>query len=134
MKYLDNACCRGTGRRKKSVARVRMFVGKGNIKINNLELNEYIKSRALQMMVKQPLELFDILQKFDIVCSVSGGGLTGQAGAIRHGIARALNALDEARYHHDLKTHGYLTRDSRMKERKKYGLKAARKRPQFSKR
>lgn len=134
MKYLDNACSRGTGRRKKSVARVRLFLGNGSIKINNLDLNNYLKSRTLQMMVRQPLELFDVLQKFDIVCNVSGGGLTGQAGAIRHGISRALNALDEEKYHHDLKTRGYLTRDPRMKERKKYGLKAARKRPQFSKR
>lgn len=134
MKYLDNACSRGTGRRKKSVARVRLFLGNGNIKINNLDLNNYLKSRTLQMMVRQPLELFDILQKFDIVCNVSGGGLTGQAGAIRHGISRALNALDSEKYHHDLKIRGYLTRDPRMKERKKYGLKAARKRPQFSKR
>ena len=134
MKYLDNACSSGTGRRKKSIARVRIFLGNGSIKINNLDLNEYLKSRILQMMVRQPLELFDVLQKFDIVCSVSGGGLTGQAGAIRHGIARALDVLDREKYHHDLKTRGYLTRDPRMKERKKYGLKAARKRPQFSKR
>ena len=129
-----SACSGGTGRRKKSVARVNLFLGSGNIKINGLELNEYLKSRILQMMVKQPLEIFDVLTKFDVVCSVSGGGLSGQAGAIRHGIARALNFLDEEKYHHDLKIHGFLTRDPRMKERKKYGLKAARKRPQFSKR
>ena len=90
-----SACSVGTGRRKKSVARVNLFLGSGNIKINGLELNEYLKSRILQMMVKQPLEIFDVLTKFDVVCSVSGGGLSGQAGAIRHGIARALNSLDE---------------------------------------
>lgn len=134
MKYTDNACSSGTGRKKKSIAKVRLFLGSGNIKVNGVALNDYLSSRTLQMMVKQPLELFDVLQKFDIVCDVSGGGISGQAGAIRHGISRALNALDESKYHHDLKTHGYLTRDPRMKERKKYGLKAARKRPQFSKR
>lgn len=134
MKYLDNSCSAGTGRRKKAIARVRLVLGNGKIRVNNERLDDYFRSRVLKMVVMQPLELFDVSQKFDVICDVQGGGLSGQAGAIRHGISRALNTLDEEKYHHDLKIHGYLTRDPRMKERKKYGLKAARKRPQFSKR
>ena len=134
MKYVNNACSSGTGRRKKAVARIRLILGKGDIKVNGKKIEEYFGSKTLRMIIMQPMELFEVSKKFDIICNVYGGGLSGQAGAIRHGISRALNSLDSDKYRHDLKVNGYLTRDPRMKERKKYGLKAARKRPQFSKR
>jgi len=123
----------GTGRRKKSVARVRLVPGNGKIVINDRELDDYFGLETLKVIVKQPLMLTDTASKFDVLCKVVGGGFTGQAGAIRHGIARALLMADEA-LRPALKKAGFLTRDSRMKERKKYGLKKARKAPQFSKR
>ena len=123
----------GTGRRKKSVARVRLYQGTGSVKVNGRELDEYLGLETLKLIVRQPLTLTGTLDKFDIECRVAGGGVTGQAGAIRHGIARALLAVDES-FRAPLKAAGFLTRDPRMKERKKYGLKAARRAPQFSKR
>lgn len=123
----------GTGRRKKSVARVRLVPGEGKITINNRTLEDYFGLETLRVIVKQPLVLTDTLSKFDVVCKVVGGGFTGQAGAIRHGIARALLKADEE-LRPALKKAGFLTRDPRMKERKKYGLKKARRAPQFSKR
>ena len=123
----------GTGRRKKSIARVRLLPGKGNIVINGKPLDEYFGLETLKVIVKQPLVVTDTLGKFDVVVNVAGGGFTGQAGAVRHGVARALiEANEELRP--ILKKAGFLTRDPRMKERKKYGLKAARRAPQFSKR
>ena len=124
----------GTGRRKKSVARVRLVPGKGNITINDRTLDDYFGLETLKVIVKQPLVATETEGKFDVICKVAGGGFTGQAGAVRHGIARALLNVDEESYRGTLKAAGYLTRDPRMKERKKYGLKAARKAPQFSKR
>ena len=124
----------GTGRRKSSVARVYIMPGKGNITINKRDINDYFGLETLKVVVRQPLEAVDATDKVDIVISVHGGGFTGQAGAIRHGIARALVQMDAEAYRLTLKKAGFLTRDSRMKERKKYGLKAARKAPQFSKR
>ena len=123
----------GTGRRKSSVARVRVYQGTGKITINDRDIDEYFGLETLKVIVRQPLALTDTLGKFDIVCRVAGGGVTGQAGAIRHGIARALLQYDE-NLRTTLKKAGFLTRDPRMKERKKYGLKAARLAPQFSKR
>ncbi len=123
----------GTGRRKKSVARVRLVPGTGVITINKRDIDEYFGLETLKVVVKQPLELTGTNGKFDVLVNVQGGGFTGQAGAIRHGIARALLEVDEE-YRAALKTAGFLTRDPRMKERKKYGLKAARRAPQFSKR
>lgn len=123
----------GTGRRKKSVARVRLVPGDGNISVNDRNLEEYFGLQTLKVIVKQPLVLTDTLGKFDAICKVVGGGFTGQAGAIRHGIARALLKADEE-LRPVLKKAGFLTRDPRMKERKKYGLKKARRAPQFSKR
>ena len=123
----------GTGRRKKSIARVYLTPGKGNIVINKRSLDEYFGLETLKVIVRQPLAATDTADKFDILVNVKGGGYTGQAGAIRHGIARALLTVD-ADYRPVLKKAGYLTRDPRMKERKKYGLKAARRAPQFSKR
>ena len=123
----------GTGRRKHSVARVRLYPGTGNVTINGRDIDNYFGLETLKLIVRQPLALTDNLDKFDIVCTVCGGGVTGQAGAIRHGLSRALlQASDEFRPL--LKKEGFLTRDPRMKERKKYGLKAARRAPQFSKR
>ena len=123
----------GTGRRKHSVARVRMYPGTGKITINGRDIDEYIGLETLKLIVRQPMEITNTLGRFDIVCTVAGGGVSGQAGAIRHGIARALlQNGDEMRP--ILKKAGYLTRDPRMKERKKYGLKGARRAPQFSKR
>ncbi len=124
----------GTGRRKNAVARVRILPGNGNIVINNKDLDDYFGLETLKLIVRQPLTVTDTLSKFDVFCNVQGGGLSGQAGAIRHGIARALNEYDSESYRLTLKKAGYLTRDSRMKERKKYGLKKARKASQFSKR
>ena len=123
----------GTGRRKKSVARVRLVPGEGKITINDRSLDEYFGLETLKVIVKQPLTLTDTLTKFDVICKVIGGGFTGQAGAIRHGISRALLKADEE-LRPALKKAGFLTRDPRMKERKKYGLKKARRAPQFSKR
>ena len=123
----------GTGRRKKSVARVRLLPGSGNITVNKRDIEDYFGYETLKMIVRAPMVLTDTLSKFDVNVNVYGGGYTGQAGAIRHGISRALLQAD-ADYRPVLKKAGFLTRDPRMKERKKYGLKAARRAPQFSKR
>ena len=123
----------GTGRRKKSVARVRLYPGTGVITVNGKDVDDYFGLETLKLIMNQPFEVTDTLGKFDIVANVRGGGLSGQAGAIRHGLARALLSADET-YKKALKSAGFLTRDPRMKERKKYGLKAARRAPQFSKR
>ena len=124
----------GTGRRKESVARVRLVPGNGVITINGRDIDDYFGLETLKTILRQPLELTGTLGKFDVLVNVKGGGFTGQAGAIRHGIARALLEVDEEAFRATLKAAGYLTRDPRMKERKKYGLKAARRAPQFSKR
>lgn len=123
----------GTGRRKKSIARVYLVSGKGDVKINKRSMDEYFGLETLKVIVRQPLTATETADKFDVIVNVRGGGYTGQAGAIRHGIARALLQVD-ADYRPVLKKAGFLTRDPRMKERKKYGLKAARRAPQFSKR
>lgn len=124
----------GTGRRKSSVARVHVYAnGTGKITINGRDIDDYFGLDTLKLIVRQPLTLTGLEEKFDIVCKVAGGGVTGQAGAIRHGISRALLQYD-AELRGSLKKAGFLTRDPRMKERKKYGLKAARRAPQFSKR
>ena len=123
----------GTGRRKSSVARVYLVPGTGKITINKRDIDDYFGLETLKTIVRQPLVATDTVGKFDIMVNVHGGGYTGQAGAIRHGISRALLEAD-AEYRPTLKSAGYLTRDPRMKERKKYGLKAARRAPQFSKR
>jgi len=123
----------GTGRRKKSIARVRVLPGTGVITINKRDIDDYFGLETLKLIVNQPFAVTDTLGKFDIICSVTGGGFSGQAGAIRHGVARALLQAD-AEYRSALKKAGLLTRDPRMKERKKYGLKAARRASQFSKR
>ena len=122
-----------TGRRKKSVARVRLMEGNGNIIVNKRDLEEYFGYETLKMLVRSPLVAVDKLGSYDVYVNVKGGGYTGQAGAIRHGIARALAKMDPE-FRPIVKKAGYLTRDPRMKERKKYGLKAARRAPQFSKR
>ncbi len=127
------AKCYGTGRRKKSIARVYLTPGKGNIVINKREIDDYFGLETLKVIVRQPMVATDTVGKFDVMVNVRGGGTTGQAGAIRHGIARALLQAD-ADFRPVLKKAGFLTRDPRMKERKKYGLKAARRAPQFSKR
>lgn len=124
----------GTGRRKKSIARVRLLPGKGDIKINNRTIDDYFGLETLKLIVNQPLVATKTQDQYDVIISVVGGGFTGQAGAIRHGISRALLEADEEAYRPILKKAGFLTRDPRMKERKKYGLKAARRAPQFSKR
>ncbi|MFS0865662.1 30S ribosomal protein S9 [Fredinandcohnia sp. 179-A 10B2 NHS] len=123
----------GTGRRKSSVARVRLVPGDGRIVINGRDIAEYIPFEALREVVKQPLAATETVGNYDVLVNVNGGGYTGQAGAIRHGIARALLQVDPE-YRPTLKSAGLLTRDARMKERKKYGLKGARRAPQFSKR
>ncbi len=123
----------GTGRRKSSVARVYLVPGTGKITINKRDIDEYLGLETLKVVVRQPLVATETVDKFDVIVTVKGGGYTGQAGAIRHGIARALLQVD-GEYRPTLKAAGYLTRDPRMKERKKYGLKAARRAPQFSKR
>ena len=123
----------GTGRRKKSIARVYLVPGTGNITINKRSIDEYFGLETLKVTVRQPLTATETLDKFDVLVNVHGGGTTGQAGAIRHGISRALLHAD-AEFRPVLKKAGFLTRDPRMKERKKYGLKKARKAPQFSKR
>lgn len=124
----------GTGRRKSSIARVRLMSGKGNITVNGKPLDEYFGEETLKVIVRQPLTATNTLDKFDVIATVKGGGFSGQAGAVRHGIARALNAASKEEYRAVLKSNGFLTRDPREKERKKYGLKKARKAPQFSKR
>ncbi len=123
----------GTGRRKSSTARVRLYPGTGSITINGRDIDDYFGLETLKLIVNQPFGVTNTVGKFDIVCTVRGGGISGQAGAIRHGVARALLASDEE-LRSALKKAGFLTRDPRMKERKKYGLKAARRAPQFSKR
>ena len=123
----------GTGRRKKSIARVYLMPGKGEITVNKRGIDEYFGPETLKTIIRQPLVATGTLDKYDVLVNVKGGGYTGQAGAIRHGIARALLTVDEE-YRPALKAAGFLTRDPRMKERKKYGLKAARRAPQFSKR
>ena len=123
----------GTGRRKNSVARVRVYSGTGKIIINDRDIDDYFGLETLKLIVRQPLVVAGVEGKFDIVVRVSGGGVSGQAGAIRHGLSRALLVYDE-NLRPELKKAGFLTRDPRMKERKKYGLKAARRAPQFSKR
>ena len=123
----------GTGRRKSSIARVRLVEGSGKITINGKDIDEFFGLETLKVIVRQPLTVTNTTDKYDVICSVQGGGFTGQAGAIRHGIARALLEADPE-FRPALKKAGYLTRDPRMKERKKYGLKKARRAPQFSKR
>ena len=123
----------GTGRRKNSVARVRVYNGTGKVTINDRDIDDYFGLETLKLIVRQPLALTELEDKFDVVVRVSGGGVSGQAGAIRHGLSRALLVYDE-NLRPALKKAGFLTRDPRMKERKKYGLKAARRAPQFSKR
>ena len=130
---MANAKYYGTGRRKKSIARVYLVPGTGKITINKRDIDEYLGLETLKVVVRQPLVATETVDKFDVIVNVCGGGYTGQAGAIRHGIARALLESD-ADYRPVLKSAGYLTRDPRMKERKKPGLKAARRAPQFSKR
>ena len=130
----ENIVFCGTGRRKSSIARVRLTEGTGKITINGKDIEEYLGLDTLKVIVKQPLVATNTLEKYDVVAKVTGGGISGQAGAVRHGIARALLNVDEESFRGTLKAAGYLTRDPRMKERKKYGLKAARKAPQFSKR
>ena len=129
----DNIVFYGTGRRKSSIARVRLVEGTGKITINKKDIDEFFGPETLKVIVRQPLTVTNTTAKYDVIASVKGGGFTGQAGAIRHGIARALNEAN-AEYRPALKSNGFLTRDPRMKERKKYGLKKARKAPQFSKR
>ena len=123
----------GTGRRKSSIARVRLVEGSGKITINGKDIDEFFGLETLKVIVRQPLTVTNTSAKYDVIASVKGGGFTGQAGAIRHGIARALNEAN-TEYRPALKQNGFLTRDPRMKERKKYGLKKARRAPQFSKR
>ena len=131
--YESNPYFYGTGRRKESVARVRVYAGTGKVTINDRDIDDYFGLATLKLIVNQPLVLTETNEKFDVVCRVNGGGVSGQAGAIRHGIARALLQYDES-LRPILKKAGLLTRDPRMKERKKYGLKAARRAPQLSKR
>ena len=123
----------GTGRRKNAIARVRLTEGSGKITINGKDIEEFFGMETLKVIVKQPLTVTNTTAKYDVIAKVTGGGFTGQAGAVRHGIARALNEAN-AEFRPALKQNGFLTRDPRMKERKKYGLKKARKAPQFSKR
>lgn len=129
----DKIAFYGTGRRKKSIARVRLVNGNGKITINNKSLDDFFGIETLKVIVKQPLVATNSLDKFDVIAKVTGGGISGQAGAVRHGVARALVEAN-AEYRPIVKSAGFLTRDARMKERKKYGLKKARKAPQFSKR
>ena len=132
-KKTENIVFQGTGRRKESIARVRVMAGKGEVTVNGKNLDEYFGSDILKVIVNQPFAVTNTVGKYDVVVKVVGGGLTGQAGAIRHGIARALNEAN-SEFRPALKAAGLLTRDPRMKERKKYGMKKARKAPQFSKR
>ena len=130
---MSEVCFNAVGRRKKAIARIRLIPGEGNITVNRRPLEEYFGLETLKLAVRQPLTLTDTTSRFDVLATVNGGGYTGQAGAIRHGIARALVKADEE-LKPAIKKAGFLTRDPRMKERKKYGLKAARRAPQFSKR
>ena len=132
-KKSENIVFQGTGRRKESIARVRLMAGNGDITVNGKNLDEYFGSEILKVIVNQPFAVTNTIGKYDVIVKVVGGGYTGQAGAIRHGIARALNEAN-SEFRPALKSNGLLTRDPRMKERKKYGLKKARKAPQFSKR
>ncbi|MCR5186408.1 MAG: 30S ribosomal protein S9 [Clostridia bacterium] len=132
-KKSENIVFQGTGRRKESIARVRLMPGTGDVKVNGQSLDEYFGSEILKVIVNQPFNVTNTVGKYDVIAKVTGGGYTGQAGAIRHGIARALNEAN-SEFRPALKSNGFLTRDPRMKERKKYGLKKARKAPQFSKR
>ena len=132
-KKSENIVFQGTGRRKESIARVRLMPGTGDVKVNGQSLDEYFGSEILKVIVNQPFTVTNTVGKYDVIAKVTGGGYTGQAGAIRHGIARALNEANSV-FRPALKSNGFLTRDPRMKERKKYGLKKARKAPQFSKR
>ena len=132
-KKSENIVFQGTGRRKESIARVRLMAGKGEITVNGKKLDEYFGSDILKVIVNQPLTVTNTVGKYDVVVKVVGGGFTGQAGAIRHGISRALLEAN-GEFRPILKANGFLTRDPRMKERKKYGMKKARKAPQFSKR
>ena len=132
-KKSENIVFQGTGRRKQSIARVRLMAGKGDITVNGRKLDEYFGTEILKVIVNQPFAVTNTVGKYDVIVKVVGGGYTGQAGAIRHGIARALNEAN-SEFRPALKAAGFLTRDPRMKERKKYGLKKARKAPQFSKR
>ncbi len=129
----ENIVFYGTGRRKNAIARVRLVEGNGTITINDKDIDEFFGLETLKVIVKQPLVATNTTSKYDVIATVKGGGFTGQAGAVRHGISRALNEAN-AEYRSVLKSSGFLTRDPRMKERKKYGLKKARKAPQFSKR
>lgn len=129
----ENIVFYGTGRRKSSIARVRLVGGTGKITVNGEDLDKYFGIETLKVIVRQPLTVTNTTSKYDVIATVKGGGYTGQAGAIRHGIARALNEAN-SEFRPALKSNGFLTRDPRMKERKKYGLKKARKAPQFSKR
>ena len=131
---MSEVCYNAVGRRKKAIARVRLMPGEGNITINKRDIENYFGLETLKTVVRQPLTLTETLARFDVIVNVHGGGYTGQAGAIRHGIARALLQYDSENLRSTLKKAGFLTRDPRMKERKKYGLKAARRAPQFSKR
>ena len=131
---MSEVCYNAVGRRKKAIARVRLMPGEGNITINKRDIENYFGLETLKTVVRQPLTLTETLGRFDVIVNVHGGGYTGQAGAIRHGIARALLQYDSENLRSALKKAGFLTRDPRMKERKKYGLKAARRAPQFSKR
>lgn len=130
---MEKLAYQGTGRRKKSIARVRLVPGNGNITINKVDIETYLNFETLRSEVRRPLEMTDTLGKYDVIAKVEGGGFTGQAGALRHGISRALIESD-SELREPLKRAGFLTRDPRMKERKKYGFKKARKSPQFSKR
>ncbi len=129
----DKTMFYGTGRRKESVARVRLVPGTGKVVINGRDIDDYFGLETLKVIVRQPLNATSTIGKFDVLCTVTGGGVSGQAGAIRHDVARALLKVEDS-YRAILKAAGFLTRDPRMKERKKYGLKAARRAPQFSKR
>lgn len=132
-KKSENIVFQGTGRRKESIARVRLMAGKGEITVNGRKLDEYFGTEILKVIVNQPFAVTNTVGKYDVIVKVVGGGYTGQAGAIRHGISRALLEVN-SEFRPVLKANGFLTRDPRMKERKKYGLKKARKAPQFSKR
>ena len=132
-KKSENIVFQGTGRRKESIARVRLMAGKGEITVNGRKLDEYFGTEILKVIVNQPFAVTNTVGKYDVIVKVVGGGFTGQAGAIRHGISRALNEAN-SEFRPILKANGFLTRDPRMKERKKYGLKKARKAPQFTKR
>ena len=132
-KKSENIVFQGTGRRKESIARVRLMAGKGEITVNGRKLDEYFGTEILKVIVNQPFAVTNTVGKYDVIVKVTGGGYTGQAGAIRHGISRALLEAN-SEFRPALKANGFLTRDPRMKERKKYGMKKARKAPQFSKR